>query len=211
MNYSLFTDEILSRLLRTSDTQAFHEIYQRYWKRLYATALRKIGKKEIAEEIIQDIFETLWEKHATTIIENIESYLFSSVKYGVIGYYKSQIVEEKYIQFIQNNAIEEEKTEEILCCFNGFIQRTCKRNKRKTLSAFKCKAKRIEDSRQPTKGRALKEHLSELEALYEKNSRFASVRSLSLEISLKADFYKFVDKMIVKKQEVIEKIINSSL
>ncbi|MEA5490198.1 MULTISPECIES: helix-turn-helix domain-containing protein [Pseudanabaena] len=70
--------------------------------------------------------------------------------------------------------------------------------------------KRIEDSRQPTKGRALKEHLSELEALYEKNSRFASIRS-PFETSLKADFYKFIDKMIAKKQEIIERIINSSL
>lgn len=114
MDYALFTDEILARLLRTSDSQAFHEIYQRYWRRLFALALRKIGQKEIAEEIVQDVFETLWEKHASMIIENLESYLFSCIKYGVIRHYKSQIVEEKYFQYAQQNNADEEKTEELL-------------------------------------------------------------------------------------------------
>ena len=96
LDYKIFTDDILSRLLRTGDEMAFQEIYQRFWKKLYAVAYRKVGVKEIAEELIQDIFEKLWNKRESVIIENLDYYLFSAVKYSVINYIKSQITEQKY-------------------------------------------------------------------------------------------------------------------
>lgn len=96
LDYKIFTDDILSRLLRTGDEMAFQEIYQRFWKKLYAVAYRKVGVKEVAEELIQDIFEKLWNKRESVIIENLDYYLFSAVKYSVINYIKSQITEQKY-------------------------------------------------------------------------------------------------------------------
>ena len=52
--------------------------------------------KEEAEEIVQDIFASLWKNHNILIISNLESYLFSSVRKGVISKIRSKLVHEKY-------------------------------------------------------------------------------------------------------------------
>lgn len=67
-------------------------------------------------------------------------------------------------------------------------------------------AKRIEYSIN-AKGRELKEHLSELEALYEKNGGVDATFSAKSMITGKSELYKFINRMISKKQEFIERMI----
>jgi RNA polymerase sigma-70 factor (ECF subfamily) len=91
MIYASLDENDLIRLLNEGDKNAFQEIYKRYWKKLYQVAERKV-RKEIAEEIIQDIFISLWNNRKTTI-NNLKYYLFSSVKYGILNHFKKQITE----------------------------------------------------------------------------------------------------------------------
>ena len=92
MNLHLLTDDLLLRLLQASDERAFRALYLRYWKRLFTTACYKLKSKEAAEEIVQNIFVSLWEKRATLQIESLENYLFTAVKYKVINYVESLMV-----------------------------------------------------------------------------------------------------------------------
>jgi RNA polymerase sigma-70 factor (ECF subfamily) len=39
---------------------AFDEIYERYWSKLYAYAYNRLRDKETCEEIIQEVFVSLW-------------------------------------------------------------------------------------------------------------------------------------------------------
>ena len=92
MNLHLLTDDILLRLLKASDEKAFRVLYERYWKRLFAVVCYKLKNREAAEEIVQNIFVSLWEKRADLQIEKLEVYLFTALKYKVINYVESLLV-----------------------------------------------------------------------------------------------------------------------
>lgn len=77
-----------SSILRKKD---FEELYRLYWKRLYDFALMKTGDRDVSEEIVQDLFVTLWEKRDALQISNFQSYLFVSVRNRIITYHKQKI------------------------------------------------------------------------------------------------------------------------
>jgi len=56
------SDIQLIGLLRSEDRHAFSEIYTRYWEKLFTVAANKTGKPEKAEEVVQDIFISLWQR-----------------------------------------------------------------------------------------------------------------------------------------------------
>jgi RNA polymerase sigma-70 factor (ECF subfamily) len=100
MNYGLFEDEVLMKLLKASDEAALKEIYLRYWKDLYIAALKKVHSKEAAEEIVQNVIVGLWNKRATSDVQCLQHYLNAAVKYQVINYVKAKIFREKKLQLV---------------------------------------------------------------------------------------------------------------
>ena len=58
-----FDAELLRRMGR-SDREAFAQLYDRFSRPLYATALRILSNSAEAEDIVQDVFLALWEKAA---------------------------------------------------------------------------------------------------------------------------------------------------
>ena len=115
MNYRLSEDEILVKLLKANDSTALKEIYLRYWKCLYITALKKVHSKEAAEEIVQNVIVSLWNKRATSNIHNLQYYLNAAVKYQVINFVKAKIQREKKYQLaISKQAHAEDTCEDVL-------------------------------------------------------------------------------------------------
>lgn len=98
MEYQLLSDEMLVKLLRVDDALAFREIYRRYFRPLTMTALNRLRTEEAAEEIIQDIFMSLWEKRSKKDIQELKAYLFASLRYQIIDFYKSRILTEPYVE-----------------------------------------------------------------------------------------------------------------
>lgn len=97
MNLRSLPDQHLVEALRDDDGLAFREIYQRYWKKMYLLALRKVDDREVVESIVQDVFLRLWERRSLLQIDNLEAYLITSVKYTCINHFKSAMVHEKYL------------------------------------------------------------------------------------------------------------------
>lgn len=81
------------------EEQAFHEIYIRYWKKLYDIAFRKIQSSKVAEELTQDIFLKLWEGRKSLKIEQLNLYLFASVRNAVINHYRTTFIHEKFVDY----------------------------------------------------------------------------------------------------------------
>jgi RNA polymerase sigma-70 factor (family 1) len=114
VTYPDFPDEILARLLRTSDEQAFQEIYRRYWQRLYGLALRKTSQPVSAEEVVQELFLTLWDKRETLLIQHLEKYLFSAIKHAVIRQVKSRFAGLQSLDATHEETAETQAAEERL-------------------------------------------------------------------------------------------------
>ena len=97
MNYQSLTDHKLVELLKSSDQKAFRALYDRYWKSLYIAAYYKLHSKEAAEEIVQNIFTSIWEKRHTHSIQQPEQYLRTALKYQVISAIKTNLAKEEFL------------------------------------------------------------------------------------------------------------------
>lgn len=95
-------EEKLLKALSDGDEQAFLTIYDEYWYKVFSIAYKRLGKKEIAEELTQDLFLKLWEKRESLKPQKIGNYLFVSIKNSVIDHIQSGLVASKYIDFYKS-------------------------------------------------------------------------------------------------------------
>lgn len=83
--YRTYTDEELMQLLKNSDEAAFTEIYDRYWRLLFAVAANKLNDLSLAEDLVQDVFADIWNRRGTIAVNGpLRAYLAVAVKYKVI-------------------------------------------------------------------------------------------------------------------------------
>jgi RNA polymerase sigma-70 factor (family 1) len=101
MEYRLLTDEILVKLLKGGDEDALKEIYNRYWRPCYLHVIRKIRLNEAAEELVQNLFVSLWERRDTAQVSNLQAYLHAALKYQIITYIRASVVREKYLRSVK--------------------------------------------------------------------------------------------------------------
>ncbi|WP_372919174.1 RNA polymerase sigma-70 factor [Salegentibacter sp.] len=83
------TDQQLLVSLKDGNETIFPVIFDRYWKRLYSYAFKLYQDDKICEDIVQEIFISLWEKASESQILNLEAYLLRSVKYRVANHIRS--------------------------------------------------------------------------------------------------------------------------
>jgi RNA polymerase sigma-70 factor (ECF subfamily) len=109
------SDAVLLDALRADDEAAFAEIYKRYCFRLFTVAYQKLKSREVAEELVQDLFENLWSRRASSQIQQLECYLFSAIRYRIINYIKGQKLQEGYQLYLRMSGSEKDMaTEESL-------------------------------------------------------------------------------------------------
>ena len=63
------------------DEKAFEALYYRYYAPLCAFSMLIVSDKGLAEEIVDDVFFSLWERRGQLTIDTIEPYLSRAVKY----------------------------------------------------------------------------------------------------------------------------------
>ena len=81
---------------------AFEEIFNRYWNRLYAYAYKIYQDSHVCEDIVQEVFVSLWNKSNETPILHLEAYLFKSVKYQVGSHIKSLQFTTDQLEYIES-------------------------------------------------------------------------------------------------------------
>ncbi len=113
--YSDLADDVLCQYLIAGDERAFVAIYDRYWKRLFTIANNRIGSLVDAEEIVQDIFTTLWNNRIKLEIRTgLSNYLSVSVKYRVIKMLDKQYAQKKYLDSVLARDLIDDSTQELL-------------------------------------------------------------------------------------------------
>ncbi|WP_421829827.1 RNA polymerase sigma factor [Larkinella sp.] len=97
MSCQALTDSELLALLRDDDEQAFRALYERYWYKMYVVAHRKLRRKEVAEELAQELFVMLWQKRDSLRILNLPAFLGITLKNLMVDYIRRNILEEHYL------------------------------------------------------------------------------------------------------------------
>ena len=116
--YASYSDADLLAALRTDDQGSFAEIYQRYCYQLFTVAYRKLKSRETAEELVQDLFENLWNRRASHEIQQLAHYLFSALRYRIINYVKAQQVRAGYELYCRLAASEADSNTEDALALN---------------------------------------------------------------------------------------------
>ena len=89
---SLPSDDLILEALGNDNVKIFKLLFENYYGDLVKYALRILHKPVIAEEIVQDIFERLWlRRREIQIHHSFSAYLYSSVRYQCINYFKSKM------------------------------------------------------------------------------------------------------------------------
>jgi RNA polymerase sigma-70 factor (family 1) len=86
MAYSSYSDNELIDLLKSGDQSAFTELYNRYWRLLYAHIYKMLRDEDESKDILQELFSGLWTK-ADKIPEqqNFAGYLYVSARHKVLN------------------------------------------------------------------------------------------------------------------------------
>jgi RNA polymerase sigma-70 factor (ECF subfamily) len=95
-------DKTLADRFLRGDERAFIEVYNRYWYRLFLSSYRRVKNKPVAEELVQDLFLKLWERRGSLSIDQLEHYLFSSIRNATIDFLNKQIVCNKYVTYYKH-------------------------------------------------------------------------------------------------------------
>ncbi len=77
-NYSSLENLTLQKLVRAGDQEAFRVIYERYWDKIFVICNNRMPQKDIAEDLLQDIFISLWNNPKLEEIQNLEAYALKS-------------------------------------------------------------------------------------------------------------------------------------
>lgn len=86
------SDKFILESLRNGNVKIFKLLFDFYYEETVRYALRLVHKPEIAEEIVQDVFERLWIRREQLQIKvSLSAYLYTSVRYQCINYLKSKI------------------------------------------------------------------------------------------------------------------------
>lgn len=80
--------------VRLQNQRDFEALYRRYWRPLYDYARAKTGDGDAAEELVQALFVTLWEKRETLQIGNLQAYLFTALRNRIIDHYQQTVFAE---------------------------------------------------------------------------------------------------------------------
>jgi RNA polymerase sigma factor (sigma-70 family) len=95
-------DNDLFDLVKQDNEQAYTELYNRYWQKLYFVAHKHLKSDAEAREIVQEVFFTLWAKRKSLHIESFPAYIAAMARYAV---YVSLAQKKKHAEKISEEAV----------------------------------------------------------------------------------------------------------
>lgn len=94
----------ITKVKSLTDIKVFEGVFRLLYAPLCGYVNKIILNKEIAEEIVQEVFYVVWKNRTTLEIKtSIKSYLYRSAHNKALHYIEHEKVKGKYIDYISNN------------------------------------------------------------------------------------------------------------
>ncbi|MCT1525229.1 RNA polymerase sigma factor [Sphingobacterium hotanense] len=96
-------EQLLWEAFKQGDRHAFESIYHEYVHRLYVEVSKRISDQQVVEDLLQEMFLTLWERR--TIYQpkgDIYPYLFGMAINRVLNYYRTNKRKPMMLQLWEN-------------------------------------------------------------------------------------------------------------
>lgn len=96
-HYLKTNDEQLFCYLQNDDQLAYKELYNRYWSFLLDSALKTLHCQDKAEDMVQEIFISLYQRRKTIVLEvSLRAYLCKALKFKILNEIRSKTVRQSY-------------------------------------------------------------------------------------------------------------------
>lgn len=77
------TDDFLLSEIGKGNKAAFDQVYNKYWKKIFNAAYKRLENADQAKDVAQDVFVQLWTREKNTPIENLNAYLHIAARNAV--------------------------------------------------------------------------------------------------------------------------------
>lgn len=92
-------DESLLKELKAGRKEAFNEIYLRYQKQLFLYAYYKLRNLQEAEDVLQEIFTSLWKRRAKLDdSKSLKHYLYSALRNKCVDNLRKVLIRNSYMR-----------------------------------------------------------------------------------------------------------------
>lgn len=116
MNISI-TDDKLIAAIANDDYTSYNKMFVRYYSRLCCYAYRLLGEKEDAEDVVQELFLTLWNNRKRILVgENVSGYLYKMARNLALNHIRTRtnyktVLEnrEEELPYYEENPLETEE------------------------------------------------------------------------------------------------------
>jgi len=82
-------DNELLVLIREDNRNAFEQLYNRYWSKLYLSAYKILRERHGSEDIVQEVLVKLWIRRHELAIDNLNAYLHNAVRFQVFNHIRN--------------------------------------------------------------------------------------------------------------------------
>lgn len=88
------------RQFNKKDEQAYYRLFQLFYAYLVLFADRRVENRKVAEDIVQEIFITIWESDKQyNSVNGLKAYLYELTANRCTDYWKHRAVENKYTEY----------------------------------------------------------------------------------------------------------------
>lgn len=104
-------DEILfTRQINERQTGAFCRLFNDFFDSLLYFAEGYVGRREVAEDIVQEVFVDIWEgKMKFQSYNSLKTFLYTSVRNASVDWLRHKQVEKKYADVVQQEASDDDE------------------------------------------------------------------------------------------------------
>ena len=104
----MLDDFAIFKKIKKGDIKTFEKLFRQYYTPLCIYAFSITGRKDISEEIIQDVFYNIWkEKENIQILRSVKNYLYGAVRNHSLRYHEHLMVQERHREHVQSDINQE--------------------------------------------------------------------------------------------------------
>jgi RNA polymerase sigma-70 factor (ECF subfamily) len=94
----MLSDIVIFGKIKEGDVRTFEKVFRRYYMPLCLYSSGITGRRDIAEEVVQDVFYNIWKERETIrVSHSVKSYLYGATRNLSLRYLESLSVREHYL------------------------------------------------------------------------------------------------------------------
>ena len=100
----MLNDFLIFKKIKEGDIKAFEQVFRQYYSPLCLYAFGITGRRDAAEEIVQELFYVLWkDKENIQVLRSLKNYLYGAVRNQSLQYLEHRNVQDRHREKVLND------------------------------------------------------------------------------------------------------------